>query len=461
MRCFRALFDVGSLAGLTDAQLLKHFLSRRGESAEFAFATLVERHAAMVMGVCRSVLRDEHDSQDAFQTTFLVLTRMAESVWVRDSLGPWLYRVARRAALRAKRASDRRQAVEQRAAAMAKRSADDPRPDDEGVLFQEIDRLPERYRLPIVLCDLEDYTYEESAQRLGWPVGTVKSRIARGRSRLKARLTRRGLVLPAGLLAIDVATNRIRAAPPAPLVRATLRAAANIAAAPVRSTVSVASPVESLTKGDLTTMYLTRVRAIALTATIAGLVALATVVVAQQAGSGAPAEPDRLRGMESKLDQLLEFLKRKSEGVPKPAAPTSANVKAPSERVVPAKRVNLRKEPIVRMVLAVNTNKDKRIVILEEWITDLGDPSRPKRYIEFLRFSLETGHACRADGRRIAEESLWEQLPNQPSSGKPVLLATDERALKAPYLNSLKEDTIILVGETEFRGVGSLPGDAP
>jgi RNA polymerase sigma factor (sigma-70 family) len=461
VRGLRTLFDVGPFTGLSDGQLLKQFLARRGESAEMAFAALVQRHGPMLLRVCRSVLRDEHDSQDAFQATFLVLTRLAGSLWVRGSLGPWLYRVAQRAAFRAKRASDRRQAVEQRAAGMAARSAVDPRPDDLGVLYEELDRLPERYRLPIVLCDVEDYSYEEASQRLGWPVGTVKSRIARGRSRLKTRLTRRGLVLPAGLLAFGVLANGTRAAPAALLVSATVGAAAKLAANSVPSTVPVAASVDSLMKGVLTTMFLTRVRMIALTATILGVVTLATVVVAQQAGSGVRAEPDRLREMDAKLDRLLEVLDRKPERTTKPAVPTPEKAEVPSARVARATRLNLRKEPIVRMVLAVNTSRDKRIVILEEWMTDLGDPSTPKGYIEFLHFPLNTGRAYRADGRRIAEESLWEQLPDHPSAGKPVLLATDERAFKAPFLNSLRDDTIILVGDTEFRGVGSLPGDAP
>src|SRR5437899_1912827 len=140
LRYLHTLFHVGTVAGLGDGPLLERFAAGQGEPAELAFAALVERHGAMVYQVCRSVLRDEHAAEDAFQATFLILARKAGSLWVRESLGPWLHRVARRAAVRAKSAEARRRVAERRAAEMAVRAADEMGSDDLRVLHEEIDR---------------------------------------------------------------------------------------------------------------------------------------------------------------------------------------------------------------------------------------------------------------------------------------------------------------------------------
>jgi RNA polymerase sigma factor (sigma-70 family) len=194
LRDLSILFDGGATTGLTDGQLLERFTTSRSEAAERAFAAIVERHGPMVLRTCRSILRDDHDAQDASQATFFILARRAQALWVRDSLGPWLHRVARRAAVHARRAAERRRTAERQAAEREDRPASRANRDDlGGILHQEIDRLPDRYRVPIVLCDLEGRTYEEAARHLGCPVGTVKSRLARGRERLRSRLTRHGL----------------------------------------------------------------------------------------------------------------------------------------------------------------------------------------------------------------------------------------------------------------------------
>ena len=189
LRHLDTLFRVGTVGGLTDAQLLERFTSRRDEAAELAFAALVERHGPMVLRVCRAVLRDAHEAQDAFQATFLVLVRRAGSLWVRDSLGPWLHQVAYRTASCARSAAARRRRHERRAAELTARPADDGDRDDlEGVIHEEVGRLPERYRAAVVLCLLEGLTPEQAARHLGCPVGTVHSRLARGREQLRGRL---------------------------------------------------------------------------------------------------------------------------------------------------------------------------------------------------------------------------------------------------------------------------------
>jgi RNA polymerase sigma factor (sigma-70 family) len=232
-RHLRTLFNVGTFGTMTDGQLLDRFAAGGEEAAELAFAALVERHGPMVLRVCRSVLRDEHDAQDAFQATFLVLVRRSRSLWVGDSLGPWLHGVARRVASAARSAATRRRRHERKAAEHAGPDVAVPGQEAEGeleqALHEEIGRLPERYRAPVVHCLLEGLTHEQAARSLGWPVGTVKSRLAHGRERLRARLARRGLT-PAAILSGGALTARpARAAMPAALAAATARAALRLA----------------------------------------------------------------------------------------------------------------------------------------------------------------------------------------------------------------------------------------
>jgi HlyD family secretion protein len=192
-RSIGALYSVGSIGNLADGQLLERFATDRGEGAELAFAVLVERHGPMVLRVCHSVLADWHDTEDAFQATFLVLVKKARGLWVRDSLGPWLHQVAVRTASAARIAAARRHRCDEQAAISAIAKPADAGDEVVQVLHEEIERLPERFRLPLILCDLEECSHQQAARHLGWPIGTVKSRLARGRERLRIHLTRRGL----------------------------------------------------------------------------------------------------------------------------------------------------------------------------------------------------------------------------------------------------------------------------
>ena len=190
-RQLRTVFNLGAIRELTDGQLLERFATRRGEAAELAFAALVERHGPMVLRVCEHALGDRHDAEDSFQATFLILVKKARSLWVRDSLGPWLHRVAHRVAARAGRASARRREHERQAAELRPAMVSERGDWNElfSLLHDEIDRLPERYRVPVVLCDVQGLTHEKAARHLGWPVGTVKSRLAQARELLRGRLT--------------------------------------------------------------------------------------------------------------------------------------------------------------------------------------------------------------------------------------------------------------------------------
>ncbi len=196
------LFRTGTAGGLTDGQLLERFLERRGEDAEAAFAALVDRHGAMVLRVCRQVLRDETDAEDAAQATFLVLARRARSISRRDSVGCWLHGVALRVAANARTAAARRRIHELQGAEMrtaghvvdAELKAIEEH-DDWAKLHDELNILPRSFREPLVLCYLEGLTQEQAAAHLRCPLGTVQSRLARGRAKLKSGLEKRGLSL--------------------------------------------------------------------------------------------------------------------------------------------------------------------------------------------------------------------------------------------------------------------------
>ncbi len=202
----QTLFVVGVVGDLTDSELLERFTSDRNGESEAAFRVLIVRDGPMVWRVCRSVLADSHDAQDAFQATFLVLVRKANGLWVRDSLGPWLHRVALRTAKTVRRAASHRRAHERAAAVASIVLHDEPADDVATLLHEEINRLPVRFRAPIVLCDLDGLTHEHAVRQLGWPLGTVKSRIARGRERLRNRLTRRGFSAPFPVVALPSST---------------------------------------------------------------------------------------------------------------------------------------------------------------------------------------------------------------------------------------------------------------
>ena len=186
----RTLWDAGSVSGLSDAQLLDQFTSHRDERA---FDALVARHGPLVWSICRGVLSDPHDVEDAFQATFLILVRKAHSLWVGDSLCRWLYRVSYRVAQEARAQRDRRRIRERDAIDRVAITGEVGTSRDEllCVLRHEIDRLPTKYRLPIVLCELEGLTRKQAAGQLGWPPGTVATRLARGQDLLRLRMRRR------------------------------------------------------------------------------------------------------------------------------------------------------------------------------------------------------------------------------------------------------------------------------
>jgi RNA polymerase sigma factor (sigma-70 family) len=246
-------------AGLTDGQLLDRYVTRREEAA---FEALLRRHGPMVLGVCRRVLRGAQDTEDAFQATFLVLVSKAASVVPRERVGNWLHGVAYRTALRARAAAARRRAREKPLQDLPEpeAAAGDVGADLRPLLDQELSRLPDEYRLAVVLCDLEGRTHRDAARQLGWPAGTLSSRVARARALLARRLARRGLALSAGALAAALSGSGASAGVPAPLLVST-RKAAHLLAAGQAAAGALSAAVVTLTEGVLTAMLRSRFQA--------------------------------------------------------------------------------------------------------------------------------------------------------------------------------------------------------
>jgi RNA polymerase sigma-70 factor (ECF subfamily) len=244
--------------GLSDAQLLGRFVEQRDEAA---FEALMRRHGPMVWGVCRRVLCRHQDAEDAFQVTFLVLARKAASVVPRELLANWLYGVAHRTALKARAVTARRRARE-------RQMTDLPEPEmvQQGgselaeLLDEELSRLPDKYRVPIVLCDLEGKTRKEAARQLGWPEGTLSSRLARARTRLAKRMARHGLALSAGSLAVLWPPQAVSGGVPTSLVVSTAKIAPLVAAGEGVTAGLVSGKVAGLMQGVLKAMLLTKLK---------------------------------------------------------------------------------------------------------------------------------------------------------------------------------------------------------
>jgi len=240
----------------SDGQLLERFVATREEGA---FAALVERHGPMIHGVCRRILGDGADADDAFQATFLVLVRKAGSIVPPEMVGNWLHGVACRTARNARATSAKRRAKERAMRDIPREDAPVPATDLRPILDAELEKLPARYRASIVLCDLEGKSRQEAARQLGLSEGTLSSRLARGRDLLRLRLHRRGLTLPAAALAAALAASAAPAAVPAALLSATISTGALVAAG---QTIAASAPVSValLTEGVLKAMFFSKLK---------------------------------------------------------------------------------------------------------------------------------------------------------------------------------------------------------
>src|SRR5262245_41127659 len=256
-----------------DADLVHAFASR-GDPA--AFAAIVRRHGPMVLGVCSRVLRDPADADDAFQATFLVLVRKARSLSQPDRLAGWLHQVAQRTArkLRAVRLARARREGELFDVPVGEPVADFVWRELRPIFDQELGRLPDKLRLPAVLCFLEGHSKGEAARTLGWPEGTLAGRLQQAREKLRVRFAARGLTLSAGALAVALFEGVGTAALPEELLAATIQLATTGPAGAIAS-----AGIRALADGVSQAMVMTKVKALATTVLIAGVLGTGTGAV--------------------------------------------------------------------------------------------------------------------------------------------------------------------------------------
>ncbi|HTU88542.1 MAG TPA: sigma-70 family RNA polymerase sigma factor, partial [Gemmataceae bacterium] len=297
----RKLTDPARDRQLSDADLLERFRLRREEAA---FTLLVQRHGPMVLAVCRRILGNAHDAEDAFQATFLVLVRKAGTIRKQQSLAGWLHGVALRIAHKARMRSAASANGRHQPAGRSDQPANagrSPTIDDDpsealaaaelrAALDEEIERLPAKYRTPLVLCYLADKTHEQAATELGWPKSSVTARLARAREILQRRLIRRGFIAPAGVLVVLLTEQTANAALPSLLTLATVRLAVQALAGETLTATSAAALAGSFVKGTA---------ALKLTATLALLATLGFAAVGYRLpvpGSSPPAEQAAAKG---------------------------------------------------------------------------------------------------------------------------------------------------------------------
>jgi RNA polymerase sigma factor (sigma-70 family) len=347
-----ALLDRGD--GASDCQLLEAFLTRRDEAA---FEALLRRHGPMVLGVCRRVLGNRHDAEDAFQATFLVLVRKGTAIRPRELVGNWLWGVAYRTALKA-RAMNAKRRTKERDAQRAER----PRLPVNGALEEMLDRLdealgrlPEAYRVPVVLCELEGRSRKEVARTLGLPEGTLSWRLAQAKKLLAKKLTRHGPALSAGAVAAVLSQGAASAALPSPLLKSTAKAGLQLAAGQALSG-AVPTKVISLTQGVLKAMLLTKLKVASWAVGVvllvgAGAVGVTYRAAAQDAPARALQQTYAAQGAALAAQQKtraapddLESLRLEIEALRRELRATKDMVKALQAEVRGKKEVDIRRE---------------------------------------------------------------------------------------------------------------------
>jgi RNA polymerase sigma factor (sigma-70 family) len=388
--------------GLTDGQLLGRFVATRDEAA---FAALVRRHGPMVLAVCRRVLRDFHLAEDAFQATFLVLARKASSVAVGHSLGGWLHGVAYHTALRAGAALGRRRSRERPMSDVPHPAVLPPEAHDWlPLLDQELSHLPEKYRAAIVLCDLEGRSRREASRQVGISEGTLSSRLARGRALLAKRLTRCGVALSGGALAVALAQGAASAALPAALVSSTAKVAALVTAGQIAG---ASTPAVLLMKEVMKTMLMKKLRLVVGTAMV--LVALGAVGFGYRAGGGSgtaqAAPPDKPRNEVEALRRENELLKLNLEVVLEKVRAQEAELRTLRGQTADAKK---------RYTLEV---LDQYYDLLARQPVEKKPPSDPLKQADAALKALR--EAKDPEGRRRATEALEKAVEKLKQQTKP------------------------------------------
>ncbi|OAI46320.1 hypothetical protein AYO44_11505 [Planctomycetaceae bacterium SCGC AG-212-F19] len=284
---------------LVDQQLLQAFTANRDQEA---FAALVRRHGPLVLGVCRRVLQAQHDAEDAFQATFLVLARKASSIRKQQAVASWLYGVAYRLASKAKLQAARRRSHEREATPPSPSLASDPTWSElRTVLDEELMRLPEKFRAPLLLCYLDGKTQDEAARQLDWSLGTFRRRLDQGRELLRQRLTRRGVALSAALFPALLAQQAV-AGVPVPLITTTCQSALLFVSGQAAGT--LAAPIVALAEGFMKSMLFAKLKIAAGLLLLIAVCGVSLGVWSQRSSGGdAPPVPDAAEGQAEALDQ--------------------------------------------------------------------------------------------------------------------------------------------------------------
>jgi RNA polymerase sigma factor (sigma-70 family) len=454
VRRFRALAN--SSERLSDRQLLQRFTLNRDESA---FAALLERHGGMVLGVCRRVLGCPQTADDAFQATFLVLLRKAGSLAWRESVGSWLHEVAYRVALKARVSQQRQRARERLAASM---NPEHHTVDNDGrelllALDAELALLPEKYRQPIVLCYLEGRSHEQAASELGWPIGTVKGRMARGREMLRKRLLRRGIApAAAGLTAVaglGVGTAEVSAA----LAHATQELARGFLTGQTGGCASAS--VLTLAEGMVRNMALRKIRhviiaAIALVVIGGGVGALGRSMSAVQArepdDNSKAGSPDKAPASEKDPKAVVE-----------PEAALNENLKDRREMLLKAIKVRMEQwrtgtgtldplkddlRALVKLSAESTSAKKERVAGLEECL------KLSQEIVKVIEALVKAGREtevavleAKVLQLEIQAELLREQTKTAPAGEKDRLTYENTKKIKA--LTTTYKEVVELLGE--------------
>ncbi len=337
---------------LDDAQLVRRFLAQRDETA---FTAIVQRYGAMVWGLCVRRLGETPEAEDAFQATFLVLVRKAPSLHGPQLLGPWLYGVAYRTALKVRGRRARLAARETRLPEQVATSSGEQTEaiwrDLRPVIDEEVNRLPEKYRQPVLLCYLLGLSSEEAAERLGCAKGTIFSRLSRARDLLRQRLSRRGLGVSAGALTAVLTTNATaKSMPPSAVTENTIRMSLSFAAGSASQ--SLPAPLAALVEGVLHSMFLNKVRFVAIVLLAVGFVGFGAGFVAHRTIAGQPPPKSDPRATVVPADVAAKAKEKVAEAEPKEAAPL------PQPKADQAKT-----EPIIRPTAAARIRRWREIYL--------------------------------------------------------------------------------------------------
>jgi RNA polymerase sigma factor (sigma-70 family) len=403
----------------TDSELLEQFLDQRDETA---FEVLVWRHGSMIFGLCRRLLRNEQDAEDAFQATFLTLVRKGKSIGKREALGSWLHKVAFRIALAAKERSLRRSLRERAAVFPPFSDAAQKRPEERELAFvldDEINRLPEKYRAAVVLCYLQGRTTQQAAHQLCCPRGTVATRLAWARERLRKRLTQRGVGLSIATLATVLTPKGASAAISAGLVEATIRTTLLLPAA------AIPAQVAALSQGVLKTMMFSKLQ-----------IALSVILAMCVAGTGSSVVTYRLVTQEAGA----------AENDPQPPPSLSA----------PAKRGDMARMPSQRegvlLMIGTETKPGENVPADQVLVLKVGGQERRYRRLKEGDRVEEGQLLARVDDRVALAELAISEARLQAAKKDETVAELTAAELRERYATNLNLKKVQGVSADELRG---------